>query len=201
MQEIWKDVVGYERYYKVSNKGRIKSIKRTCYSFVVPESPKKIIRKGVMLKLGKHRNGYQKISLQKDGKHKYFMVHRVVATAFIPNPENKPQVNHIDYDRSNNCVENLNWMTSKENINHSYDAVAASGRRTIKFCHALPNANKKAVIMMDRCGTYIREYDSMSEATLDIKGLIGASSICQHLRNPDKYPTAYGYKWAYKKTA
>lgn len=106
--EIWKDVVGYEGMYEVSNKGRVRSLDR------------KDIRgrrvKGKYLKYKKTSRGY--LSLQLCGKD--CLIHRLVAKAFIPNPENKPQVNHIDGDKSNNNVENLEWCTSSENNKHRY---------------------------------------------------------------------------------
>ena len=100
MEEIWKDIEGYEGLYQVSNLGRIKSLH------------------GLSEKIMKNSNGsggYQKLSLTKNKIPKNFFVHRLVAQAFIPNPESKPEVNHIDEDKTNNRVDNLNWMTSKEN--------------------------------------------------------------------------------------
>lgn len=71
------------------------------------------------IKLKTSHKGYSTVELWNDGKRKIFMVHRLVASAFIPNPENKPQVNHLDFNRSNNNIENLEWVTAKENVHHS----------------------------------------------------------------------------------
>lgn len=91
-EEIWKDVVGYEGLYKVSNLGNV-------YSNYVHRS----------LKQGNHRDGYKFVILNKNGKSKYMSVHRLVATAFIPNQDDLPEVNHKDEDKTNNCVDNLEW--------------------------------------------------------------------------------------------
>jgi hypothetical protein len=101
-KEIWKDVKGYEGLYQVSNLGRIKSI----------------IRKGKILSNKSHR--YISVIFYKNKLRKNIRVHRLVAGAFIPNPENKPQVNHIDGNKKNNNVNNLEWNTQLENIRHAY---------------------------------------------------------------------------------
>lgn len=100
MTEIWKDIKGYEGLYSVSNRGRIKNAKR-------------------ILKPSNNGNGYMLIGLRKRGKRKNFYIHRLVALAFIENPENKPVINHKDYNRKNNDVNNLEWITVKENVNYS----------------------------------------------------------------------------------
>jgi len=101
--EIWKTVVGYEGLYDVGSFGNIKS-------YYVG---KDILRKSI------DSNGYFVIGLTKNRNRNQFKVHRIVAEAFIPNPENKPCVNHIDNNRSNNHVENLEWCTHKENTQHA----------------------------------------------------------------------------------
>jgi len=114
MEEIWKDIAGYEGCYQVSNKGRMKSLLRV----VKHLTGGKLTVSEKILTL-KDRNGYDHISLWKENIEKRFKVHRLVAQAFIPNPENKPQVNHIDGDRKNNHVSNLEWVTGKENAQHA----------------------------------------------------------------------------------
>ena len=101
MEEVWKDVKGYEGLYQVSSLGRVRNVTTTR-----------------ILKQAKHHGGYMLVRLSKNGKAHTCTVHRLAAQSFISNPENKPQVNHIDENKTNNNVSNLEWVTSKENINH-----------------------------------------------------------------------------------
>lgn len=103
MKEKWKDIKGYEGLYQVSNLGRIKSLRGNSERILKP---------------GANNKGYLYVRLYKNSKSKWFTLHRLVAEAFIPNPENKSQVNHIDEDKTNNVVSNLEWMTPKDNANH-----------------------------------------------------------------------------------
>ena len=101
MKEIWKDIKDYEGLYQVSNLGRVKRITT-----------------GRVLKPLKHANGYLMVKLSKNSIVYTKTVHRLVAEAFIPNPEHKSEINHIDENKTNNSLDNLEWMTRKENINH-----------------------------------------------------------------------------------
>lgn len=101
MKEIWKYIKNYEALYQVSNLGRVKSSSSNN-----------------LLKPLKHNKGYLRVRLYKNGKSKNHRIHRLVAQAFIPNPENKPQVNHIDEDKTNNRVDSIEWVTNRENNNH-----------------------------------------------------------------------------------
>lgn len=98
MAEIWKPIKGYEGIYEISNKGRIKSISS-----------------GLIRKQLTDKWGYNMINLSKEGKKTRFFVHRLVASAFLDNPNKLPQINHKDEDKTNNCVENLEWCTQKYN--------------------------------------------------------------------------------------
>ena len=106
--EIWKDIEGYEGLYKVSNLGRVKSLnyRHTCKEEIL--SPHKAGDTGKYLKVG----------LWKNGNYEQMLIHRLVAIAFIPNPKNKPEVDHIDGNKHNNRVSNLRWVTSIENKNN-----------------------------------------------------------------------------------
>lgn len=108
--EIWKDIKGYEGLYQVSNYGRVKSLKGTGNG----------IRKkdDIIILSFRNSNGYNRVHLMKNGKEQNIYVHRLVAEAFIPNPNNYPIVNHKDEDKSNNNVNNLEWCTHKYNVNY-----------------------------------------------------------------------------------
>ena len=106
--EIWKWVPGFEGFYSVSNLGSIRNSKGKILSVEHTRDPK----------TGK-KTGHLRVTLHKNGKQKHCFVHRLVALAFIPNPDNKPYVNHKDNDPENNCVDNLEWCTNKENVLHS----------------------------------------------------------------------------------
>ena len=110
MQEIWKPITGYEDRYEVSSLGMVRSYKksRNGWQILKPRTSKS---RGLI-------TGYLRVALQKQNTYKNFCVHKLVAQEFIPNPENKPQVDHIDGDIFNNTLSNLRWVTQKENNNN-----------------------------------------------------------------------------------
>lgn len=114
MIEEWRSIEGYEGLYEVSNTGQVRSLDRyvkTCY-----EAYK--LHKGKILSPAKDKNGYLKVHLCYNGKHNIIRVHRLVAQAFLPNPDNLPEVNHKDEDKTNNNVDNLEWCDRKYNNNY-----------------------------------------------------------------------------------
>ncbi len=122
-KEIWKDVVGYEGLYQVSNKGRVKSIARVIERKNGAKLPvsEKILAFNKTKVTKRHPRVRYNVQLWKNNEKKVCAVSRLVAIAFIPNPDNKPQVNHIDGNPTNNCVENLEWVTNSENVKHAYE--------------------------------------------------------------------------------
>ena len=173
-EELWKDIKGYEGLYQVSNLGRVKSLNKNKvgrYSTY--------LKKGKILSCNYNHNRYGKITLYKNGKHKEKRVHRLVAEAFIPNPDNKPQVNHIDNNSKNNKVENLEWVTVKENVQHAYKIGATKTSKIRQY---------------NLSGKVVKEWNSQKEASLKTK--INKNSICECCKGKRK--TAGGYIWKYK---
>lgn len=119
MNEIWHPCAGYETHYEVSNIGNVRSIER----MVLHEEGGLKRNPSKVLKHGKGKNGYLTVSFSVDAVKSNHSVHRLVARAFIPNESNKPQVNHIDGNKHNNCVENLEWVTCSENMRHAFDVL------------------------------------------------------------------------------
>ena len=113
IEEIWRPIPGYEGLYEVSNLGRVRSVDR----YVKSKGESYWLRKGKMLSPTKDKNGYLKVNLSCNGKHNIIRVHRLVTEAFLPNPDNLPEVNHKDEDKTNNRVENLEWCNRKYNVN------------------------------------------------------------------------------------
>ena len=154
--EIWKDVIGFELLYQVSNLGRVKSLSRTVDGKL---NSKRVLLERILSDRDNGR-GYRVLELYKDDKRYFKKVHRLVAEAFIPNPENKPEVNHIDTDKTNNNDWNLEWVTGKENSQHIYNA----GKKFI------PNLNKKVAQLDSHNGTIIATFDSAKDAALAVGG-------------------------------
>lgn len=149
MKEIWKDIEGYEGLYQVSNLGRIKSLKRK-------DSLGRTIQEKI-LKLSKTSWGYFRITLKKENKRKNFLVHRLVAKTFIPNPNNYLEVNHKDEDKLNNEIENLEWCDRNYNANYGTikERLAEQARKRVGV--KSPVARKVRCITTGEIFTTIRE--------------------------------------------
>ena len=117
MKEIYKDLVGFEGYYEVSNLGNVKRKKnKTIY-----KDGRNAYFSETVLKKATTKKGYEMVYLSVKSKKHSKLVHRLIANTFIPNPLNKKTVNHIDCDKKNNRVDNLEWLTNKENMKHAFD--------------------------------------------------------------------------------
>lgn len=128
-------------------------------------------------------NGYLYISICDSNKVKHFKVHRLVAQAFIPNPENKPQVNHIDGNKLNNCVNNLEWCNNSQNIKHAYDTGIMEKRKIKKI----------KINQFDTNGNFIKTWNSFTEIEKKLK--VSRSTIRFCCLN--KLKTCKGYIWRY----
>ena len=142
--EQWKDIKGYEGMYQVSNYGRVKSLPRKRIN-----GTGFYIQKERILSLQIKTKRYYGVGLMKDGVHKNFLVHRLVADAFVENPNNYDQVNHIDCNRLNNKVENLEWCTAETNLEHALKnglLTKAKGRKLSKEeCKKISERRKNSV--------------------------------------------------------
>lgn len=182
--EIWKDVIGYEDIYQVSNSGKIKRI--GAYT----NQTGKTWRSERILKPATKGRGYMYVQLSKNGRARPKHVHRLVAEAFIPNPENKPTVNHKNGNKADNSVENLEWATYTENNMHSV--------RILGNDNQIEYAIKKPVIQFDLNGNFIAEYPSYREAQRRT-GINSIDVVCRGERQKGrKQKTAGGYIWKYK---
>ena len=181
-EEIWKDITDYEGKYQVSSEGRVKSLAR---EFIDRAGRRQNIKERIM-KLPKDKDGYKTVGLYNGfGKMKTFYVHRLVCEAFHPNPDNKPQVNHIDEDKENNQVSNLEWCTCEENINH--------GTRTKRAIKNTAKALSKPVGQYTLEGELIKIWNSARQA--EQEGYFNHTSICRVANQKQK--THCGYIWKY----
>ena len=182
--EIWRDIEGYEGLYQVSNMGRVKTIERIFTDSKGREY--KIISQ--IKQIFKTKNGYIRVKLWKNGKSKNFLVHRLVAIAFIDNPNNFRCVNHKDENKENNYVENLEWCDHKYNVNF--------GNHKIKVSNTQKNRKdlSKPIIQIDLEGNIINQYPSIKEAAR--YNNLFHSNISKVLLGKNK--TCGGYIWKYK---
>ena len=208
--EEWKDVVGYEGYYQVSSHGRVRSLDH-----------KAINRYGGMIK-GRILKpyicaGYQAVGLHANNVREHKLIHRLVAEAFVLNQDDKPVVNHIDENKFNNFVNNLEWVTCRENINHGtcisrminhtdfkarainidYKAIVAktdykARNAKINFS-AIAEKKKVKIVQYTLDGVWVKVWDSLSEAAKSVGKPHGNIVHCCKR----KYKFAYGYIWRY----
>lgn len=160
--EVWKDIKGYEGKYKISNLGNVKSVK------------KQIILKPII-----HKKGYLRVALYKKNKSKRYLIHRLVAEAFIENPNNYMEINHKDENKQNNNVSNLEWCSRSYNVNY--------GTRN--------KSTSKNINQYDMQGNFIKKWESIKEVERQLG--INNAHICQCCKQNERYKTAGGYIWRY----
>lgn len=165
--EIWKDIPGYEGKYQVSNLGNVLSLNyegRNIKQLLKPRA---------------QHTGYLRVGLSNNGQTKDYLIHKLVATVFINNPYNYKEVNHIDEDKTNNCVSNLEWCTRRYNMNYG----------TIKTKIGQPG---KHVACYDKQGNLIKTYNSLTETEQDGFTISGVSTCCR-----GRIKSHYGYSWKF----
>ena len=157
-----KDVVGYEGLYAVTPEGEVYSYKSKKF-----------------LKLKINKGGYLQVGLRKNGERKFYYIHRLVAEAYLPNPENLPQINHKDENKTNNCLQNLEWCDNK--YNHNYGTIN----------ERISNSKKIPILQYSLNGEFIREWPSATDVGREVN-----KGISQCLRGKSK--SSYGFIWKYK---
>lgn len=176
MEEIWKDIEGYENLYQISNMGRVRSLR---------------YGKSKILKNNVNKGGYCTVRLIKNQTYKTFYVHRLVATHFIPNPDNKPHIDHINTIRIDCAVSNLRWVTNKENHNNSLSKYNHSKSNSRSDCENYIKAILIPVIQLSMDGVPIKLYPSCSEAARQTN----TSRECINGVMSGKYKSAKGFRW------
>jgi len=185
-QEIWKPIQGYEGLYEISANLRIRSLDR----IVRLRGEHFRTQKGKIMEPVFDGNGYLFIALCKNGIIKKFKLHRLVAIHFIPNQHNLKYVDHINADKSDNRIENLQWITNADNVikGHYIDGNRKPGEI----------GNIKPVLQYTKTGEFVTEHRSVSEAQRVFTTNSNSGSISKHLEQPIKRKSAYGYIWKYK---
>lgn len=163
----WKDVVGYEGIYQVSDTGKVKRV------------GKKELKPKI------EKNGYVRFHLSKNGIAKMELAHRLVAQAFIPNPLNYKTVNHIDENKQNNCVSNLEWCDMTYQNRYGQGAINRN------------KAKEKPVFQFDKNGNFIKKFDSVKIAAQELN--LSESSIHCVCKKQRRYKSTGGYVFAYEK--
>lgn len=191
--EEWKEIKGWNGKYEVSNLGNIRSLYTYKYSRTLNDSIR--VNRVHNLILGLDTKGYSivKLCMKEDGIQiqKTQKVHRLVAQAFILNPENKPEVNHIDGCKTNNKITNLEWVTSAENTRH---AIRIGLAKSCIYAKGEKNFNAKQVIQYDKNGNFIKIFGSIVDAANEI-GLKNTSNIILCCKGKRK--SAGGFSWKY----
>lgn len=183
-KEVFRDVLGYEGLYQISNYGRVKSLERKniFYCGLRKEYLERPTKEKI-LNYNKSNRGYLQVCLTKEGKSKTYTVHRLVAKAFLPNLKNKKQVNHIDGNKENNSIDNLEWVTSSENNKHA-------------FITGLNKPyNMRKVNQYDLQGNFIKQWNSITDFLKENNLNLKNSNITTCCKGKRK--NAYGFIWKY----
>lgn len=192
MEEIWKDIEGYEGLYQVSNLGNVKS-----FNYCGRKGNEHIITPK------QNSDGRLWVLLYSSGKTKPMLIHRLVGMAFIPNPENLPQINHKDENPKNNIVENLEWCTLEYNLMYTYKRHPEKYKNALNHVRYARGAGKTARTNESRRGLVINQIDRNGDLvkqwpdsrTIHVETGMSDWSISECCRGKRK--SAYGFKWQY----
>lgn len=193
--EIWKDIPDYKGLYQVSNLGNVRSLDKKQKSGLI--NNRIITRKGKMLKIQKNKHKYCYVFLSKNSRRKYSLVHRLVAEAFIPNPNNLPEVNHKNGIKSDNKLENLEWISKSDNEKHAYLFLNKPRKNGNKGKYGKENAKSKIVLQINKeTNEIINRFYGIGEA----ERMTGISNqqISKCCLKRKGYLSAGGYKWRYE---
>lgn len=185
-KEIFKDIYGYNGIYQISNFGTVTSIDRVVNSSF--NATRKV--KGVILKQHLSTHGYYYVVLTQNSISKKHSIHRLKAIAFIPNPDNKPCINHKNSIRTDNELTNLEWVTYSENTIHGFNYGLIKNNMTGRFGKNCPTS--KPVIQLTLDNEYVNEFESIKQAE-EITGILNLSNVCN-----GKRIKAGNYKWKFK---
>ena len=166
-EEIWCPIKGYEGLYEVSDQGRVKSLK---------------FGKERIMKNIRNKDGYLSVGLRKNREQKLYLVHRLVAQTFIPNPDNLPEVNHKDEDKINNKVSNLEWCDRKYNQNYGTGIQRMAEKKS------------KSVLQYTKSGEFVKEWKSGMDVQRNINYSRSDISLCCN----GKLKSANGFVWKFK---
>lgn len=176
MQEIWADIEGYEGLYQASNLGNIKSLLTS-----------------KLLKASVNSSGYLKVELHNKGKVKVFYVHRLIASTFIPNPSNKPQVNHRNGNKLCNSIDNLEWVTASENQIHAINKRLRRPSPMFGLKGGLSPLSKP-ILQYDKNGILVKKWNSIA----DVEYTLGFHRSCISNNLIGNTKSSYGYIWKYE---
>lgn len=182
-EEIWKSIEGYEGLYEVSNLGNVRSLNYN------KTKQTKLLTPTI------DRYGYYHLILRKNGKRKGFTVHRLVAQAFIPNLNNYPQINHKDENKTNNCVDNLEWCTNEYNCNYGTRNERITQKQGKPWLGKLgkDNPTSKQIHQYDIEGNLIKTWDSATVIHRELGFDNSYISACAR----GKHKSAHGFIWKY----
>lgn len=170
--EVWKDIPGFEGRYQVSNLGNVRNTAKNC-----------------AVKCSQLKHGYMKVELRLNKTVAQKLVHRLVAEAFIPNPENKPEVNHIHGNKQDNRASQLEWCTVSENLKHSF-ALGFHKARIGK-----ENELSRKVIQLTKIGTIVKVWDSIMDVQRQLK--INNANVSNVALGKSNRKTAGGFVWKF----